>query len=116
VRLADLEGARLIVPPAGRPHREQVERALAAAGVAWERAVEASGWPLMLHYASLGVGLAIVNDICPVPRGCVARPLPELAPLAYYVLHRDDLGADDPAAALARAALDAFRRARTSSV
>jgi DNA-binding transcriptional LysR family regulator len=109
VALADLDGARLIVPPPGRPHREQVERALAAAGVSWERAVEATGWPIMLAYAGLGIGLAIVNDICPVPRGCVARPLRELAPLAYYVLQRRGGAPDDPAAALARSAAAAFR-------
>jgi LysR family transcriptional regulator, low CO2-responsive transcriptional regulator len=109
VRLRDLEGARLIVPPAGRPHREQIERAMAAAGVGWERAVEAAGWGVMLHYASLGVGLAIVNDICPTPRGTVARPLTELSPLAYYVLHRPTLGDDDPARSLAELAALAFR-------
>jgi DNA-binding transcriptional LysR family regulator len=109
VRLADLEGARLIVPPPGRPHREQVERALTAAGVAWERGVEANGWPVMLQYASMGIGLAIVNDICPVPRGCVARPLTELAPLTYFVLHRGAANHGDLTTLLVHAAALAFQ-------
>jgi len=109
IRLVDLEDARLIVPPADRPHRQFIERALAAAGVRWKRAVEASGWEVMLHYAELGVGLAIVNDICRIPARAAARPIPELPPLAYHVLHRHGLDPDDPAAALARLAIDAFR-------
>jgi DNA-binding transcriptional LysR family regulator len=100
VRLADLAGERLIVPPAHRPHRQMLARALASAGVAWEVALEASGWEVMLHYAALGVGLAIVNDICRIPRGAVARPLPELPALSYYVLHRRHLGLSAPAQAL----------------
>ncbi len=44
IKLRDLEGARLIVPPPGRPHRAALTAALLAAGVAWEPAVEASGW------------------------------------------------------------------------
>jgi DNA-binding transcriptional LysR family regulator len=109
VLLSDLEGERLIVPPAGRPHREQLERALANAGVNWERAVETTGWGLMLHYASLGVGVAIVNDICRVPRGTVARRLPELAPLTYYALERRDRPVSEPVQALKRLVLEAFR-------
>jgi len=109
VRLRDLAGERLIVPPPGRPHREQVERALDDAGVPWERAVEAAGWALMLHYASLGIGVAIVNDTCRIPSGAVARPIPDLARLTYWALHRRDLAADDPAAGLLASIAEAFR-------
>ena len=111
VRLRDLDGERLIVPPAGRPHRDHVERALDDAGVTWERAVEATGWALMLHYAGLGVGVAIVNDTCRIPRGAVARPVPELARLPYWALHRRGLAVDDPAADLLARIVDAFRAA-----
>jgi hypothetical protein len=113
LRLADLAGERLIVTPGGGPHREQLERTLAAAGVIWERAVEASGWTLLLHYAALGVGVAIVNDICRIPTGAVARPMPELATLTYWLLHRRDLEATDPAANLRQPIVDAFRAAAT---
>jgi DNA-binding transcriptional LysR family regulator len=116
VRLADLAGERLIVPPAGRPHRELVTRALASAGVEWEPALEAAGWEVMLHYAALGVGLAIVNDICRVPAGATARPLSEIPALRYYVLHRTQLPLSPPAEHLRRLIIETLaareRRAR----
>lgn len=112
LRLRDLGGERLIVTPSGGPHREQLERALAAADVTWERAIEASGWTLILHYAALGLGIAIVNDICRVPPGAVARSLPELPTLSYWLLHRRDLEPTDPAYALRQPIIDAFRSAR----
>jgi DNA-binding transcriptional LysR family regulator len=102
VRLADLAGERLIVPPPSRPHRQLVARSLADAGIDWEVALEATGWEVMLHYAALGVGLAIVNDICRIPRGAVARPLAGLPALSYYVLHRSHLGLSAPAERLRR--------------
>lgn len=113
LRLTDLAGERLIVTPAGGPHREQLERQLADAQVPWERAVEASGWTLILHYAALGIGVAIVNDICRVPAGAVARPIPALPSLGYWLLHRRDLDDADPAADLRDPIVDAFRSART---
>jgi DNA-binding transcriptional LysR family regulator len=88
VHLRDLDGERLVLPAMGRPHREFVARALGAAGVSYEVSVEAGGWELILRYAELGVGLAIVNDICRVPRGALSRPLPELPALDYYVVSR----------------------------
>ena len=87
VALADLARERLIVPPANRPHRQFIARALDAAGVPWEVAVEAGGWELMLNYAAAGVGLAVVNDICRIPAGAVARPLSGMPALSYYLLH-----------------------------
>jgi DNA-binding transcriptional LysR family regulator len=112
LRLADLAGERLIVTPGGGPHREQLERALAAASIAWDRAVEASGWSLLLHYAALGIGIAIVNDICRPPAGTIARPLPDLPSLSYWLLHRRDLDASDPASTLREPIVDAFRTRR----
>jgi DNA-binding transcriptional LysR family regulator len=88
IRLRDLEGERLVLPPVGRPHREFVARALSTEGVNYEVSVEASGWELILRYAELGVGLAVVNDICRVPRGALSRPLTELPTLDYYVVSR----------------------------
>ena len=90
VRLRDLEGARLIVPPEGRPHRAAITSALLAAGVTWEPAVEASGWEPMLHFVALGVGLSIVNACCRLPRGLTARPLAELPRRTYSVIRRRD--------------------------
>ena len=86
--LADLEGEALIVPPAGRPHREAIARALLDAGVPWRVAVEANGWPVMLALARSGIGLAIVNDICALPPGVVARPLRGIPATHYHLIHR----------------------------
>ncbi|AGP35143.1 LysR family transcriptional regulator [Sorangium cellulosum] len=88
VHLRDLEGARLVVPGPGRPHRAALAQALLSAGVRWEPAVEANGWELMLHFVRLGVGIAVVNACCRLPRGLVARPLPELPRKVFYVVHR----------------------------
>jgi LysR family transcriptional regulator, low CO2-responsive transcriptional regulator len=87
LRLSDLAGAKLIVPPADRPHRQMLATALQSRGVKWEVAVEAGGWELMLHFAKLGVGLAIVNSFCRIPRGLVARPIRDLPQISYYVFH-----------------------------
>ncbi|MEV0662029.1 LysR family transcriptional regulator [Actinomadura luteofluorescens] len=93
--LADLAGASLVVPPPEGPHRITLERALRAAEVPWSLAVEASGWPLMLHFASLGVGLAVVNGCVPPPPGLAAREIVDLPAVPYYALHLPDR-ADDP--------------------
>ena len=105
IKLRDLEGARLIVPPPGRPHRAAITAALLAAGVAWEPAVEASGWEPMLHFVALGVGIAIVNACCRLPRGLVARPLPELPRRAYSVIQRRDAALEGVTAELRRVLL-----------
>lgn len=89
VKLADLEGAQLIVPPSGRPHRTLLSRMLQSAQVTWHVAVEASGWELMLQFVRLGLGLAIVNACCRMPAGVTSRPMPELPSLQYYVFHLD---------------------------
>ena len=88
VSLLDLEGASLIVPPADRPHRIALSRALMSEGVSFEVSVEAMGWELMIHFVSLGLGVAVVNGSCRVPEGLVARPLRELPSLHYHLFHR----------------------------
>jgi LysR family transcriptional regulator, low CO2-responsive transcriptional regulator len=90
IRLKDLAGAELIVPPAGRPHRSMLSQMLQSAQVEWRVAVEASGWEVMLHLVRLGMGLAVVNACCRIPAGVVARPLPELPSLQYSVFCRRD--------------------------
>jgi DNA-binding transcriptional LysR family regulator len=88
--LEDLAGAALIVPPPGSSQRRALEEALAAAGVSWEIAVEARGWPLVLHLVKLGTGLAIVNDFCRLPAGLVGKPLPSLPSHTYHVVRLED--------------------------
>ncbi len=60
---------------------------LQSARVEWRAAVEASGWELMLQFVQLGLGLAVVNACCRLPKGVVARPMPELPALQYYLFH-----------------------------
>jgi DNA-binding transcriptional LysR family regulator len=88
--LGDLSGVALVVPPSGSAQRATLEEALARAGVAWEVAVEARGWPLTLHLVRLGAGLAIVNDFCRLPQGLVSRPLAGLPSHTYHAVRLVD--------------------------
>jgi DNA-binding transcriptional LysR family regulator len=88
VTLADLDGEALIVPPPDRPHRVMLDRMLMHAGVTRRVAVEANGWELMLHFARMGMGLAIVNSCCHVPPGLIARSLPEVPGVRYKIVRR----------------------------
>lgn len=107
IRLRDLAGLALVVPPPDRPHRQALARALLAAGVAWQPAVEAQGWELSLHFVRLGVGLTVVSGICRPGRGLVARPVPELPATCYYAFSRPGLPEGSPVRALRQAVLDA---------
>ncbi|MQY02756.1 LysR family transcriptional regulator [Actinomadura macrotermitis] len=93
--ITDLAGAPLIVPPPQGPLRVTLERALRAADVPWTVAVEATGWPLLLHFVSLGVGLAVVNGCVRPPAGLVRREITDLPAAPYYALHQPDR-AEDP--------------------
>ncbi len=84
--LADLAGCQLIVPPRDRPLRQTLATALS--GIDWEIAIEAEGWPLLLHLAGLGLGCAVVNDFCRIPRGLVAVPIPSLPRITYAAMRR----------------------------
>jgi len=91
VRARDLEGETLVVSPAPSPHRDMLTRLLG--GVGYHVGVEASGWEAMLHFAKLGIGLAVVNDFCPTPRGMYAIPLEGAPKIGYFLLERSPLGA-----------------------
>ncbi|WUH96703.1 LysR family transcriptional regulator [Spirillospora sp. NBC_00431] len=93
--VSDLAGTALVVPPPTGPHRITLERALRAADVPWSLAVEAEGWPLILHFVSLRVGLAVVNGCVTAPPGLVEREIIDLPAVPYYALHLPDR-ADDP--------------------
>jgi DNA-binding transcriptional LysR family regulator len=84
----DLAGEPLILPPSGRPLRDAIDVVLRAAAVEWSTSIEVRGWPLALRFAELGLGLAIVNDFCPIPRGLVARPIRGLPRQRYRVVRR----------------------------
>ena len=88
VSLRDLAGLDLVVPPAGRPHRRSLERALLDAGVPWQPAAEADGWDLLVHLASLGIGATVVNGCVPPPEGMVAVPVAGLPAVRYWATWR----------------------------
>jgi len=86
VSIRDLRDEPLIAPPAGRPLRATLAQAWAAADQVWSPAVEANGWELMMRFAELGLGVAIVNDFCVAPRGTVRRRLTGLPAVQYQLL------------------------------
>jgi DNA-binding transcriptional LysR family regulator len=98
--LADLTGTALVVPPPHRPHRIALERALRAAGAEWSVAVEAGGWPLMLHFVALGVGLAVVNGCVRPPAGLVQREITDLPAVPYHAVYLPGRADDPPVAGL----------------
>ncbi|MBL7259668.1 LysR family transcriptional regulator [Paractinoplanes lichenicola] len=95
VTLRDLAGESLVVPPAHRPQRVLLEQGLRSASADWTVAVEAEGWPLITHFVTLGVGLAIVNGCVPVPRGFTAKPVTDLPSVTYHVVHQPE-AVNDP--------------------
>jgi DNA-binding transcriptional LysR family regulator len=88
LRAADLDGERLVVAPIGSPHRTMLAHTLSAAGCKWAVAVEANGWELMLQFAKVGVGIAIVNAFCSPPSGTVGIPLDGAPEISYYLIER----------------------------
>ena len=90
VSLRDLGRHRLILAPDGQRHRALVGRAVASVGEGPSSVLTADGWPLMLSFAAMGLGVAVVNGTCHVPPGVVLRPIPELGRIAYSALMRRD--------------------------
>ncbi len=91
LRLKDLSGEPLVVAPAGSAHREMLESQMANANTKLDARVEAQGWDLMLQCCRYGLGLAVVNDFCPAPRGFVGIPLRGMPQVSYYALTRPGL-------------------------
>jgi DNA-binding transcriptional LysR family regulator len=86
VKPHDLAGEPMIVPPEGRPHRLAIADAFRRARTPLEISVEASGWETTVHFVALGLGLAIVNGCCRLPRGLRGKPIDDLAPVEYRIV------------------------------
>lgn len=86
--LADLRGERWVVTPDGQTHRELLTRALGKHGAMVDAPLEADGWPLMLKFVELGLGVAVVNGVCAKSPGVVLRPLAELGTVTYRLVTR----------------------------
>jgi len=94
LRLSDLDGQALIVPPSGRPQRVLLSRILQSADVSWKVAVEANGWELMMEFVRMGLGVAVVNAFCRPFRGLEARPIRGLPMIHYHLFHLRGIGFD----------------------
>jgi DNA-binding transcriptional LysR family regulator len=101
IKLSELAEETLILPPEGRPHRDFVGRSVARGGARLRPPIEADGWPLMLQFAALGLGVAVVNGVCKLPPRVVARPIPELGLVSYRLLQRRGASLAPEAARLA---------------
>jgi DNA-binding transcriptional LysR family regulator len=97
LRLRDLDGLDLAVPPAGRPHRRALDRALLDAGVAWRPVAEVDGWDLLVHVAALGIAPTVVNGCVPVPDGLAAVPIIDLPMVRYWATWRRQRHPEPPA-------------------
>jgi DNA-binding transcriptional LysR family regulator len=101
LRVAHLERERFILTPEGQRHRDFVSRALAKEGRAPRGVLVADGWPLMLAFVQMGLGVAIVNGVCALPPGVVVRPIAELGSVTYRLLRRKNAALSPDAEALA---------------
>ncbi|WP_214403560.1 LysR family transcriptional regulator [Pseudonocardia lacus] len=88
VTLSDMDGLDLVLPPADRPHRRALDRALLAAGAAVRVPAEADGWDLLVHFAGLGLGATVVNGCVEPPDGLVAVPVADLPAVGYWAAWR----------------------------
>ena len=79
-----------MVPPAGRPHRTALERALREAGTTWQVAAEVDGWDLLVHFAALGLGATIVNGCVQLPSRLRSIPVADLPPVRYWTVWRPE--------------------------
>ena len=109
LRLAHFANERFVLTPEGQLHRDHVSRALAGGGHTPRAVLEADGWPLMLKFVQLGLGVAVVNAICDAPKGVTLRPLAELGTVTYRLLERRSAPKSPKAEALAQALLESMR-------
>lgn len=109
VRVADLEGERVLLSDPQCVYRQRVEAALGARGASTHSGIEISSLLALRGAVEAGLGLAVIPAVMatPPPAGTRARPLPDddLA-LPVGLVRRRDAGRPGPALA---ALLDALR-------
>jgi len=88
LRVADLDGIDLVVPPEGRPHRRALERAMRDHDVSWRIAAEVDGWDLLVHFADLGLGATVVNGCVRLPARLRGIPITDLPAVSYWAAWR----------------------------
>lgn len=109
LKVRDLCDEPVIAPSPGRPLRTRLARAWSEAGLTWAPAVEANGWELMMRFAELGMGVAVVNDFCQAPRGTVKRRLVGLSAIHYQLVRLRDRKPTPAALALEQAIVTALK-------
>jgi DNA-binding transcriptional LysR family regulator len=109
----DLLGEPIIAPAEGRPLRAALARVWRESGAAWAPAFEASGWEVMMRFAALGMGIAIVNDFCTPPPGAVRRSIAGLPSVQYQLLRSRQRPLTPAAEALEAAILASTRPTKT---
>jgi DNA-binding transcriptional LysR family regulator len=109
LHVRDLRDEPVIAPSPGRPLRATLSRAWSEAGLAWAPAVEANGWELMMRFAKLGMGVAVVNDFCEPPPGTVKRRLLGLTMIHYQLVRLRDRKPTPLALALEQAIVTATK-------
>ncbi len=95
LRIRDLEERPLVAGPEGGRQRVALEALAAAVGVRLNVAVAVPGWPATLHLVRLGAGIAVVNDVCRLPRGLVGVPLEGGPQVTYWLVRRRSATAAD---------------------
>jgi LysR family transcriptional regulator, low CO2-responsive transcriptional regulator len=90
VSIGDLDGERLVVPPAERPHRRALDRALADVGATCAIGAEVDGWSLQAQLVDSGMGIAVVNGCVQVPDRLVSRTVSDLPQITYWSTWRPE--------------------------
>jgi len=71
--------------------REMISAWMAADGLEFNPVMGATGWDLLMHFASLDLGAAIVNGCCHPPSGTSAIPIKDLPATSYcLVSHKNE--------------------------
>ncbi len=90
VRIEEIAGLPLVLPSAGRPHRQRIESAFTKQQLTPVVAAAVDGWDLMSHMASLGLGATIVNGLVPTPKGMAAVKVKDLPSIEYWLAWRPE--------------------------
>jgi DNA-binding transcriptional LysR family regulator len=85
-----LRTVELIIPPEPSELRSIIFSLCQQHDFVPKISVEASGWELITHFVSLGLGVAVVNSCCRLKKGVVGIPIKGMLSTDYYLLHRKD--------------------------
>ncbi|MEJ2395564.1 MAG: LysR family transcriptional regulator [Candidatus Thiodiazotropha sp.] len=90
VSITQFRDLDLVLPPEPSDMRQTIFSHCQEYDFVPKISVEASGWELMTHFVSLGLGATVVNSCCRLKKGLVGIPIKELHSTDYFLLHRKD--------------------------